>query len=70
MSTVNGSTHNAKVVFLGDAGIGAKTSLVLRFVRGVFFEDTGPTVGAEFIPKELVVDGVRVKLEIWGLRSH
>ena len=70
MSTGTGSTLTAKVVLLGDAGIGAKTSLAYRFVRGVFPEDTAPTVGAEFIAKDLVVDGVRVKLEIWGLRSH
>ena len=70
MSTGTGTTLTAKVVFLGDAGNGAKTSLVLCLVRDVFHEDTASTVGAAFLTKDLVVDGVRVKLEIWGLRSH
>ena len=70
MSTVKGSTLTAKVVLLGDAGIGAKTSLLQRFLKGRCDEYPSATVGVEFFTKDLAVDGVRVKLELWGLRSH
>ena len=70
MSTVKGTTLNAKVVFLGDTDIGAKTSLSQRFVLGRCDESPAPTIGANFLQKRLIVDGVRVELELWGLRSH
>ena len=46
---------------------GAKTSLALRFVRDTFLEMPTPTIGAAFMCKVVDVDGVKVKLEIWGL---
>ena len=70
MSTVKGTTLTAKVVLLGESGVGAKTSLVQRFVNDVFHEDTTHTLGPNFFTKDLVVEDVKVKLEIWGLRSH
>ena len=70
MSTVKGSILKAKVVLLGDSGVGAKTSLVQRFVNDEFQEDTIPTIGPILSTKDLVVEDVKVKLELWGLRSH
>ena len=70
MSTVKESTLNAEVVLLGDAGVGAKTSLVFRFVNDAYDEHTTPTIGSDFFTKDFVVEDVKVKLKIWGLRSH
>ena len=70
MSTVKGTTLNAKVVFLGDTDIGAKTSLSQRFVLGRCDESPAPTIGANFLRKRLIVDGVEVELMIFGLRSQ
>ena len=67
---MKGTTLNAKVVLLGDSGVGAKTSLVQRFVNDEFHEDTTPTIGPNFFTKDLVVEDVKVKLQLWGLRSH
>ena len=65
-----GSTLTAKFVLLGDSGVGAKTSLMQRFLKGRCDEYTTPTIGSDFSTKDLVVEDVKVKLKIWGLRSH
>ena len=65
-----GSTLTAKVVLLGDTNIGAKTSLLQRFVRGRCDESPESHPGVSFSSKVVEVDGVHVKLELWGLRSH
>eukprot|EP00292_Cryptomonas_paramecium_P022923 CAMPEP_0113709856 /NCGR_PEP_ID=MMETSP0038_2-20120614/29817_1 /TAXON_ID=2898 /ORGANISM="Cryptomonas paramecium" /LENGTH=188 /DNA_ID=CAMNT_0000635815 /DNA_START=46 /DNA_END=608 /DNA_ORIENTATION=+ /assembly_acc=CAM_ASM_000170 len=53
-----------KVVLLGESSVG-KSSLVLRFVRGDFVENSMPTVGAAFLTQTLHVEGRTLKLEIW-----
>jgi GTPase SAR1 family protein len=60
----NVSSQSAKIVLLGDSGVG-KTSLVVRYARGIFSRASNPTIGASFIGKTLVVDGVKTKLQIW-----
>ena len=58
-------THtHTQVVLLGESSVG-KSSLVLRFVRGQFVENSLPTVGAAFLTQTLHVEGKTLKLEIW-----
>ncbi|PON45587.1 Small GTP-binding domain containing protein [Parasponia andersonii] len=54
----------AKLVLLGDMGTG-KTSLVLRFVKGQFFENQEPTIGAAFFTQILSLQEATVKFDIW-----
>ncbi|XP_021298551.1 ras-related protein Rab5-like isoform X2 [Herrania umbratica] len=54
----------AKLVLLGDMGTG-KTSLVLRFVKGQFFDHQEPTIGAAFFTQILSVTEATVKFDIW-----
>ncbi|XAR67727.1 hypothetical protein NMG60_11002604 [Bertholletia excelsa] len=54
----------AKLVLLGDMGTG-KTSLVLRFVKGQFFNNQEPTVGAAFFTQILSLPEATVKFDIW-----
>ncbi|KAA8541812.1 hypothetical protein F0562_022964 [Nyssa sinensis] len=54
----------AKLVLLGDMGTG-KTSLVLRFVKGQFFDHQEPTIGAAFFTQILSVSEATVKFDIW-----
>eukprot|EP00271_Cylindrocystis_brebissonii_P011548 TRINITY_DN293_c0_g1_i1.p1 TRINITY_DN293_c0_g1~~TRINITY_DN293_c0_g1_i1.p1 ORF type:complete len:208 (+),score=55.43 TRINITY_DN293_c0_g1_i1:368-991(+) len=54
----------AKLVLLGDMGAG-KSSLVLRFVKGQFFEFQESTIGAAFLTQTVAVDDVTIKFEIW-----
>ncbi|KAI8544423.1 hypothetical protein RHMOL_Rhmol08G0295600 [Rhododendron molle] len=54
----------AKLVLLGDMGTG-KTSLVLRFVKGQFFDNQEPTIGAAFFTQILSLSEATVKFDIW-----
>mmetsp|Transcript_16047 Transcript_16047/g.22141 ORF Transcript_16047/g.22141 Transcript_16047/m.22141 type:complete len:202 (+) Transcript_16047:193-798(+) len=54
----------AKLVLLGDMGTG-KSSLVLRFVKGQFFEYQESTIGAAFLTQTVSVNDITVKFEIW-----
>ncbi|GAB2225280.1 hypothetical protein Droror1_Dr00006071 [Drosera rotundifolia] len=61
-----GSSKNiqAKLVLLGDMGTG-KTSLVLRFVKGQFFDFQESTIGAAFFTQVLSLNEATVKFDIW-----
>mmetsp|Transcript_25317 Transcript_25317/g.68784 ORF Transcript_25317/g.68784 Transcript_25317/m.68784 type:complete len:197 (+) Transcript_25317:108-698(+) len=54
--------QSAKLVLLGDMGAG-KSSLVLRYVKGTYFDDLAATVGAAFLTK--VIHELGIKFEIW-----
>ncbi|XP_057458278.1 ras-related protein RHN1-like isoform X2 [Lotus japonicus] len=54
----------AKLVLLGDMGTG-KTSLALRFVKGQFYPNQEPTVGAAFFTQILSLSEATVKFDIW-----
>ncbi|XP_049935675.1 ras-related protein RHN1-like isoform X2 [Nymphaea colorata] len=64
MATMANSNINAKLVLLGDMGAG-KSSLVLRFVKGQFFEFQESTIGAAFFSQTLAVNDRTIKFEIW-----
>ncbi|MBN1803457.1 MAG: GTP-binding protein [Candidatus Lokiarchaeota archaeon] len=53
-----------KVIIFGDAGTG-KTTLAQRFLTNLFKSDSKMTIGIDFEVKSLVVDGKKVKLQIW-----
>ncbi|KAJ5066568.1 ras-related protein rab-5c [Anaeramoeba ignava] len=57
-------TSSSKVVVLGHASVG-KSSLVLRFCKGQFFEYQEPTVGAAFLTKSIPFGNEEAKMEIW-----
>lgn len=58
------STFDAKIVLLGHTGVG-KTSVALRYVQDIFTDHSSPTIGASFLTKRIVLDDVRIKLQIW-----
>lgn len=58
----SGALQQAKLVLLGDMGAG-KSSLVLRFVKGQFFDYQESTIGAAFLTKTMPEHNV--KFEIW-----
>ena len=53
-----------KIMMLGDAGVG-KTAMLERFVKNIFSSEYKVTIGADFLHKEVVVQGVRANLQIW-----
>ena len=58
-----------KLCVFGDGGVG-KTTLIRRFSRGVFKEDTKMTIGADFSVKNVDIDGRTVTLRIWDFAGE
>jgi len=55
-----------KIVIGGAGGVG-KTTLLLRYLQGIFKEDTGITIGVSFFNKSVQRSGAFVNLAIWDL---
>eukprot|EP00754_Rhynchopus_humris_P035175 Rhum_TRINITY_DN16741_c0_g10::Rhum_TRINITY_DN16741_c0_g10_i1::g.164263::m.164263/K07897/RAB7A; Ras-related protein Rab-7A len=53
-----------KVIILGDTGVG-KSSLMGRYVNDKFDTRYKATIGADFLTKEVEVEGTKVTLQIW-----
>ena len=58
-----------KVIFFGDGGVG-KTTLINRYLTGVFKSDSVITIGVDFHVKKLEIDGMRVSLQIWDFAGE
>ncbi|KAH0790417.1 small GTP-binding protein [Histomonas meleagridis] len=56
--------YSLKVVVVGDSGVG-KTCLLIRFVRGLFDEESQPTLGVEFMTKIVQTEHHRIQLQLW-----
>ena len=52
-----------KVLLLGDSDVG-KSSMLRRFIDD-HFSHTTPTIGVDMKMRDVVVDGVQLKLQIW-----
>jgi len=55
-----------KILIGGDASVG-KTTLLRRFVDGMFDESTIMTVGVDFFIKQMNFNGVTCALQLWDL---
>ncbi|XP_010254137.1 PREDICTED: ras-related protein RHN1-like isoform X2 [Nelumbo nucifera] len=64
MARTGNKNIQAKLVLLGGMGTG-KTSLVLRFVKGQFFDYQESTIGAAFFTQILSLNEATVKFDIW-----
>ena len=70
MSAEKESIPCAKIVLLGASGIGAKTSLIVRFVENIFDEQGLATACVSYRRKVVEVDGVKLILQMWGLHQN
>jgi len=57
-------THIAKAVVVGDAAVG-KTSLLVRYVKGLFNPTYVLTIGVAFNIKDIVVGEHVLRMQIW-----
>jgi small GTP-binding protein len=57
-------THRAKVVVVGDAAVG-KTSLIVRYVKGVFNPSYIITLGVNFFIQDVKLGEKTLRLQIW-----
>ena len=55
-----------KILIIGNASVG-KTSLLRRYVNGMFDESTIMTVGVDFFTKEIIYDNTHCLLQLWDL---
>ena len=53
-----------KITILGDSGVG-KTSLMNQYVAKKFDQRYKATIGADFLTKDVDIDGTSVTLQIW-----
>jgi small GTP-binding protein len=53
-----------KMVIVGDSGVG-KTNILLRYLKNEFNEQTKSTIGVEFGTKKIVIDNIKIKIQIW-----
>jgi small GTP-binding protein len=58
-----------KVCIFGDGGVG-KTTLINRYVTGVFTQSTVMTIGVDFNVKKVVIEGLPVSLQIWDFAGE
>jgi small GTP-binding protein len=60
--SVNVSRH--KIIFVGDAGVG-KTTIISRIMDNPFSEVYEPSIGVDFMSKNIKFRGQNVKLQMW-----
>ncbi|KAM8868010.1 ras-related protein Rab-7a isoform 2-T2 [Synchiropus picturatus] len=60
----DGKKITLKIILIGNSGVG-KSSFTNRYVNHYFSNSYRPTVGTDFLPKSLSVDGEAVNLQIW-----
>ena len=62
---MNTNIKKFKLLLLGESGIGAKTSLVLRYTDNIFAANHLATIGIDFKIKMVYTDYGAIKLQIW-----
>ena len=58
-----------KLLIVGDVGVG-KSSLMMRYVGEDYKDCTTGTVGLDFRIRTIVLQGIRVRLQIWDTAGH
>jgi len=59
-------TFILKIVVGGAGGVG-KTTLLHRYLHGLFKDDTTMTIGVSFVTKEINRPNAKIKLSLWDL---
>ena len=58
-----------KLCIFGNGGVG-KTTLVRRFLSGMFEVDTKMTIGLDIAMKNLIIEGKKILLQIWDFAGE
>ncbi|CAN5951353.1 unnamed protein product, partial [Sphagnum jensenii] len=58
------NTIKFKIVFIGDQNVG-KSSIINRFIKNEFDISHHPTVGIDFVSKNVIVADKTVRLQLW-----
>ena len=60
----NNDIPDCKVVLIGDSGVG-KSSIISRYIGGIFVDSIDSTISSSFSQKEYEANGKKVRLNIW-----
>ena len=60
----NNNEENVKVALLGDSGVG-KTCIINKYIKGIFNENSVPTMGGSYGQKILDIQNKAIRLDIW-----
>jgi len=64
-------TNKYKIIFLGDSGIGSKTSLIKRMNHNVFTPNITNKNSCSFISKSIKIkNGKKVIMNFWDINGH
>ena len=58
-----------KMILIGDSGVG-KSSLMNQFIEKTFTAQYKATIGADFLTKEVSINGTATTLQIWDTAGH
>ena len=53
-----------KIIIIGDPNVG-KSNILIRYTKNEFQTDENPTIGADFYSKNLEIEDIPCKLQIW-----
>ena len=53
-----------KLILIGDSSVG-KSNILLKYLRNEFDENSKATVGVEFGTKNILINGKKIKIQIW-----
>ena len=68
-TTFDNSRPVFKVLIAGDKAVG-KTTLIRRYVDGLFLDDTQATIGVDFSLKNMVSEDLNYVLQIWDIAGE
>ena len=64
-------TNKYKIIFLGDSGIGSKTSLIKRMNHKVFTQNITNKNSCSFISKSIKIkNGKKIIMNFWDINGH
>ena len=66
MSSTN---HIHKIIMGGDGGVG-KTTMLHKYVKGIFIESLQMTIGLDFFLKKMSIDAKNFTLQIWDFSGQ
>ncbi|BFU23218.1 Rab family GTPase [Entamoeba histolytica HM-3:IMSS] len=69
MSNKNHKKVLLKMILIGDSGVG-KSSLMNQFIEKTFTAQYKATIGADFLTKEVTINGTATTLQIWDTAGH
>ena len=53
-----------KYIIIGDSSVG-KSNILMKYLKGKFYEEFQPTIGVEFGAKNLEIDKKIYRIQIW-----